>query len=56
MTNKDLEKLKTDTITAIIPTLLDMIFVDGHLIDPDADLKDIYDDFQSLYKGYLGRD
>ena len=56
LTNKDLEKLKTDTITAIIPTLLDMIFVDGHLIDPDANLKDIYDDFQSLYKGYLGRD
>lgn len=56
LTNKDLEKLRADTITAIIPTLLDMIFVDGHLIDPDTDMKDIYDDFQSLYKGYLGRD
>lgn len=56
LTEKDLEKLKADTVTALIPTLLDMVFVDGHLIDPETDMKDIYDDFQSLYKGYLGRD
>ena len=56
LTNKDLEKLKTDAIKTLIPTLLDMMFVDGHLIDPDADMKDIYDDFQALYKAYLGRE
>lgn len=56
LTNKDLEKLKADDVTTIIPTLLDMMFVDGQLISPDTEMKDIYDDFQSLYRGYLGRE
>lgn len=56
LTNKDLEKLESETVTSIIPTLLDMMFTDDHLIAPDVDMKEIYDDFQELYKGYLGRE
>lgn len=57
LTNKDIEKLRSEAIAMLIPTLLDMMFVDGRLIDADnASMKEIYDDFQSLYKGYLGRE
>ena len=56
LTNSDLEKLKTDNVTTIIPTLLDMMFVDGKLVGPDVEMKEIYDDFQSLYQEYLGRE
>lgn len=56
LTNKDLEKLETETVTSVIPTLLDMMFEDDHLITPDADMREIYDDFQELYRGYLGRE
>lgn len=56
LTNSDLEKLKTDTVSDIIPTLLDMMFDDGKLIDPSSEMKDIYDDFQSIYQEYLGRE
>lgn len=51
-----MEKLKTDNVTTIIPTLLDMMFVDGKLVGPDVEMKEIYDDFQSLYQEYLGRE
>ena len=43
-------------MTSVIPTLLDMMFEDDHLITPDADMREIYDDFQELYRGYLGRE
>lgn len=58
LTNKDLEKLEAETVTSVIPTLLDMMFENGHLITPDidVDMRDIYDDFQELYRGYLGRE
>lgn len=56
LTNKDLEKLQAETVTSVIPTLLDMMFENGHLITPDADMREIYDDFQVLYRGYLGRE
>lgn len=56
LTNMDIEKLKKDEIKMIIPTLLDMMFVDGRLIDADTEMKEIYDDFQVLYGGYLGRE
>lgn len=55
LTNSDIEKLKTDEVSAMIPTLLDMLFDDGGvLIDPDCDMKDIYDVFGKLYEQYLG--
>lgn len=56
MTLNDLEKLRTDDVVAIIPTLLDMMFSDGQLIHPTTELKDIYDDFDELYSLYLGRE
>ena len=56
LTNADIEKLKTDEVEAIIPTLLDMMFEDGHLVSPDVDMKDIYDIFYKLYELYLGRE
>ncbi|MGN0005389.1 MAG: DEAD/DEAH box helicase [Candidatus Gastranaerophilaceae bacterium] len=56
LTNSDIEKLKTDEVSAMIPTLLDMLFDDGVLIDPDCDMKDIYDVFGKLYELYLGRE
>lgn len=56
LTNSDIEKLKTDEVSAMIPTLLDMLFDDGVLVDPDCDMKDIYDVFGKLYEQYLGRE
>ena len=56
LTNSDLEKLKTDTVSDIIPTLLHMMFEDGKLIDPSTEMTNIYDDFQAIYQEYLGRD
>lgn len=56
LTNSDIEKLKTDDVTAMIPTLLDILFDDDVLIDPDCEMKDIYDIFGKLYEQYLGRE
>lgn len=56
LTNSDIEKLKTDDVFAMIPTLLDMMFDNGVLIDPDSEMKDIYELFGKLYEQYLGRD
>lgn len=56
MTESDLEKLRTDDVTIIIPTLLDMMFSDNQLIHPTTDLTDVYDDFDKLYSLYLGRE
>ncbi len=53
--NADLEKLRSEAITSVIPTLLDMIFEGDHLVGPDAEMEEIYDDFRTLYEGYLGR-
>lgn len=56
LTNIDLEKLRAEAVTTIIPTLLDMIFSNGELVKPSTDMKDIYDDFDKLYSLYLGRE
>lgn len=56
LTNSDVEKLKTDEVSAMIPSLLDMLFDDGVLITPEDDMKDIYDVFCQLYEKYLGRE
>ena len=56
LTNSDIEKLKTDDVTAMIPTLLDILFDNDVLIDPDCEMKDIYDIFGKLYEQYLGRE
>lgn len=56
LTNKDLEKLKTDSVTTVVPTLLDMMFNGVEFVLPNAVSKEIYEDFHCLYKQYLGRE
>ena len=56
LTNKDLEKLKSDSVTMIVPTLLDMMFTDTDFVLPNKVPKEVYEDFQRLYKQYLGRE
>ena len=56
LTNKDLEKLKSDSVTTIVPTLLDMMFNGSDFVLPNTVAKEVYEDFQCLYKQYLGRD
>lgn len=56
LTNKDLEKLKSDSVTTVVPTLLDMMFTDTGFVLPNAVAKEVYEDFQCLYKQYLGRE
>lgn len=56
LTNADVEKLKTDEVSSMIPALLDMMFDDGVLIDLNSNMKDIYDVFHKLYEQYLGRE
>lgn len=57
MPQSDLEKLRTDDVTVIIPTLLDMMISEnGQLIQPSEDAKEVYDDFNRLYALYLGRE
>lgn len=55
LTNKDIEKLKSDSVTTVVPTLLDMMFNGEDFVLPTAVSKEIYEDFQCLYKQYLGR-
>lgn len=56
LTNKDLEKLKSDSVTTVVPTLLDMMFNGTDFVLPNAVAKEVYEDFQCLYKQYLGRE
>ena len=56
LTNKDLEKLRSDSVTTIVPTLLDMMFNGADFVLPNAVAKEVYEDFQCLYKQYLGRE
>lgn len=56
LTNKDLEKLKSYSITTLVPTLLDMMFNGADFVLPNAVAKEVYEDFQCLYRHYLGRD
>jgi len=62
LTNNDVTKLASEYITAIIPTLLDIMFDEsGTLIYPKWDheeenaRKEMYADFRTLYEIYLGR-
>lgn len=56
LTNKDLEKLKSDSVTTVVPTLLDMMFNGADFVLPNAVAKEVYEDFQCLYRHYLGRE
>lgn len=56
LTDSDLEKLKTDTVSGIIDTLLDIMFENNDLIDSSVEMSEIYEDFRNIYKEYLGRE
>lgn len=56
LTNKDLEKLKSYTVTMLVPRLLDMMFTDKGFILPSVEVKKVYENFQYLYMQYLGRE
>lgn len=56
LTNKDLEKLKSHSVTTVVPTLLDMMFTDAGFMLPNEVAKEVYESFQCLYKQYLGRE
>lgn len=56
LTNKDLEKLKSYTVTMLVPRLLDMMFTDKGFVLPSVEAKEVYKNFQYLYTQYLGRE
>lgn len=56
LTNEDLKIVKSDYVTTVVPTLLDMMFNGAKFVLPNAVAKEVYEDFQSLYKQYLGRE
>lgn len=56
LTNKDLKKLKADGVATVLPTLLDMMFDGEDFVLLKNVSKEVYEDFQSLYKQYLDRD
>ena len=49
-------KIKSDSVTTVVPTLLDMMFTDAGFVLPNAVSKEVYEDFRCLYKQYLGRE
>ena len=55
LTEKDVEKIKSDDIKTLIPTLLDMIFVDDTIVTAEQITSEIKDLFHKLYEAYLGR-
>ncbi|MNW33569.1 ski2-like helicase [compost metagenome] len=59
LTEADVEKLRSEEVTMIIPILLDMLFQNNDIITTnteEVDLKEVYQDFHKLYEYYLGRD
>ena len=55
LTEMDVEKIKSDEIKLLIPTLLDMLFVDDNIINAEEITYEIKEIFHNLYETYLGR-
>lgn len=55
LTEKDLEKIRSDEVMTQLPNLLDMMFVNDNLIQAENIDIDITDYFHKLYENYLGR-
>lgn len=55
LTDKDVEKIKSDDIKLLIPTLLDMIFINDQIVTAEQITDEIKDLFHKLYESYLGR-
>lgn len=49
----DVEKIKSDEIKLLIPTLLDMLFVDDNIINAEEITYEIKEIFHNLYETYL---
>lgn len=56
LTNKDLQSLKSHSVTSMVPQLLDMLFKEGQFVFPNAEAKKVYEKLQYLYKCYLARE
>lgn len=56
LTNKDLKNLSSNSVTSIVPILLDSMFHGTDFVKPDRITEKIYENFRHLYKCYLGRD
>lgn len=55
LTEKDVEKIKSEEIKLLIPTLLDMLFIDENILTAEEITPEIKDLFHKLYESYLGR-
>ena len=55
MTEKDVDKIKSDDIKTLVPTLLDMAFIGDNIISAEQITTEIKDLFDKLYETYLGR-
>lgn len=56
LTNKDLQSLKSHSVTSMVPQLLDMLFKEGQFVFPNVEAKKVYEKLQYLYKCYLARE
>lgn len=61
LTESEIETLKSDEISAIIPEMLDIVFNDDEVISADSitdkeNRKALYEDFKIIYEKYLKRD
>lgn len=55
LTEKDVEKIKAEEIKLVIPTLLDILFIDENIITTEEITPEVKDLFHKLYESYLGR-
>ena len=56
LSSNDVEKIKSDDIQTLVPTLLDNVFYDDRsIVEPENITKEVYELFQKLYEQYLGR-
>lgn len=56
LTNKDLQSLKSHSVTTMVPQLLDLLFKDGQFVFLKSESKEVYEKLQYLYKCYLARE
>lgn len=55
LTDKDVEKIKSDEIKMLVPTLLDMAFIGENIVAAEEITPEIREVFHKLYESYLGR-
>lgn len=55
LTEKDVDKIKSDDIKMLVPTLLDMVFLGDNIISAEQITTEVKELFDKLYESYLGR-